>query len=342
MAYQPELGGSSSATLQHLGEVTQSLDTNHPLPEGDFLLEKAVQDIITLRGVETIAHAKVGWHYIGPADSRELTSPHPIAIIPGFGASEAVYTDLGEAFARRGKGAITFETARSQTGYSLSHLRKPGRLASQSAWAAMRGVLRSEQVLEQHGAIEKFDVFAHSWGGDKARQTALRHSERIRSMILAGAVGLEDHNTLGMVMRGPGFLFGEFAPAVMRGKLSFRSLAEVAISEAYHLGRDPVLTLREGREASKARVTKDLPHIIGDLGIPVGALLFASDKLIPPEPSRAKSIGELSLFRVFPDAKVGHLGPNIPEYTQAVADEALDMLDHINASQSALGNPQAA
>lgn len=285
---------------------------------------REVGPVIIVKGYARIADAVT--HYT-------ITEPHPddvedptgILIVNGFGGIKEAYTDLDTTFALNGRRSISFKPIRKQ-GYrgrlDIRHRVNPLKLHSQGAYAVMRA------VQEEHG-IEQFDVAGHSLGGVAGTDVARHHPNLVRSLILMGSAGLEDHNLSVMATRIPNFLKDELMPALPI--LRERHGSSTIVKEFEYLLESPSRTLTEMIAVSRADITNRV-RLVGQLGVKTAALQFNEDRLFFTENVRTKSAWAFDEFRVYPDMFAGHIAPQIDP--EGVALESLDIIKQLKNQPS--------
>lgn len=328
--FSPEGGYSSE---QHSDAKSSTIADVIPLPKAEGFLfgadtsgepklevieetSREVGPLIIVKGYARIADAVT--HYT-------ITEPHPddvedpigILIVNGFGGIKEAYTDLDTTFALNGRRSISFKPIRKQ-GFrgrlDIRHRVNPLKLHSQGAYAVMRA------VQEEHG-IEQFDVAGHSLGGVAGTDVARHHPNLVRSLILMGSAGLEDHNLAVMASRVPAFLRDELVPALPI--LRERYGSSTIVKEFEYLLESPSRTLTEMVAVSRADITNRV-RLVGQLGVMTAALQFNEDRLFFTENVRAKSAWAFDEFRVYSDMLAGHIAPQIDP--EGVALETLDII----------------
>lgn len=277
---------------------------------------REVGSLIIVKGYARIADAVT--HYT-------ITEPHPddvedptgILIVNGFGGIKEAYTDLDTTFALNGRRSISFKPIRKQ-GYKgrldIRHRVNPLKLHSQGAYAVMRAV-------QEEQGIEQFDVAGHSLGGVAGTDVARHHPNLVRSLILMGSAGLEDHNLAVMASRVPAFLRDELVPALPI--LRERHGSSTIVKEFEYLLESPSRTLTEMVAVSRADITNRV-RLVGQLGVMTAALQFNEDRLFFTENVRTKSAWAFDEFRVYSDMLAGHIAPQIDP--EGVAQETLDII----------------
>lgn len=211
----------------------------HPQHEGDFF--RIIDQFETECSTVTIGFAKIAGAETKFTNERphQLIDETPILLVPGFHGIKPGYKKLRGAIVETGRDATTYEPRLMQdllTSMDPRRLIYPEKLTSKCAYAVMR-------ALHQMYGHEKFDLAGHSMGGPIASDIALHKPEMVRSLILLGSAGLEDHNLISMAQRVSRFITKELIPAApqLRNDFDHRIVGYVI---RHSLG-NPLLTARE-------------------------------------------------------------------------------------------------
>jgi pimeloyl-ACP methyl ester carboxylesterase len=290
-------------------EAVRSFDPVQPEPVA----------IYEVSGETRIGREKISLTYRAPVNPEDITDPVPLVIAHGWGGPELAYSNLGEEVAKMRKPSITYGEGRSLgllCDLNPLHLLKVAQLSSKAAWAAMR------YVRDEFGH-SKFDAYGHSLGGETVVNVAHHKPDHVRTVIVDGSTGLDDHTLIEMIGRTGEFGKKELWPAL--GKIARGSDPRIGLHALHYIARHPARTLAEGLNAGSTNLHSRIERL-GALGIGISAIQSPNDIYFPVEAVERHSrhlFGEH--FHIRSDPESNHLAPQLdPLGTAHAIIQALD------------------
>ncbi len=175
-------------------------------------------------------------------------------------------------------------------------------------------------VRDETGHTE-FDIYGHSLGGDTAVNVASylaeqKKDEGVRSVILDGTCGAEDHDFLEMLGRTKDFGKDELWPSLW--PIARNNDSRLGAQMLFHVFRNLPRTLAEGVHAGTTDVRPRL-QMLGELGIARAAILSASDTYSPANSVERDSGHVFDKIYRREDPFSNHLAPQLDPVGTAIA-----------------------
>lgn len=288
------------------GALVPVTSINPSQTERGFFYDEQTESVPTsvYTGIGRVAGMNLAVEYTfeGPETGGQDT---PLLIFNGLAGTEGAYDEFRSEVAQRGKPAISVRPVRGD--YHLGHMLHPQKLASKAGLGVMRDVTAE-------AGYEKYDVWAHSFGGQPATELAIHRPELVRTVTLASAVGLDDHNLPKMIERLGDFARKDFLPSL--GKLA--TMPSFIRDEVEYFGRNPALTLAEALSAGSCSLHERVQRV-RELGIPVGAILYARDDFHPAEAVVRHSSHLFDARHIYRDPEARHTSPQTDPSGNAAA-----------------------
>lgn len=233
---------------------------------------------------------------------EEIIDPYPAVVAHGYFANGDAYEGFRNAIAQNGKPAATYNTSRTQqrlAGWNPKHLHKPGRLLSQSVWAAVKSVRAISQTNELELEHE-VDGVGHSWGCWSTTESARLHPGNFRTVLLNQPARLEDDSplsTVTMIRRLPRFFRDELHDVDFG----------IVVNGVFYAMQNPAKTLTEGLVVSRLRYREKVVSL-GRQGVKSAILIGLDDSLVDAERTASNSGRNVAdLFAVYTDEFADHL-----------------------------------
>lgn len=255
--------------------------------------------------------AKTRYSLEEPVDPSDVSDSVPILIVPGYGGVKPAYRRQREALVQHGRRVVTVRPIRDlgPTGaLDLRHVLSPARLHSQTVYGIAKDVERryEEPIV---------DLFGHSLGGLIAVKFAQKHPHRVRSVTLVSSAGVEDHNTLTMLLRVPKIVRHEVLSQIP----TFRTdnEAKMLLEGLHYFLANPSRTGAEALVAANCNIKKIVKELECEHGIPVSFIQPYDDNFFNHDRSvrAAKQLND----RVF-SVEGNHFAPQqVPEAVARIA-----------------------
>lgn len=261
-----------------------------------------------------------------------ILDPHPAVYAHGYFGFKAAYSKLRNATARNGKVAVTYHPPRTQNilaSIDRKHF-SPQRLLVQAVIGAMRG---TERKLEELGIeYSEFDLSGHSMGGRSATEAALLNKDKVRTVTLNEAAGLEDHDLLMMLSRLPLFMKKELVPAIVKNEFGRERTNDIVRQSAYYMLRNPYRTLLEGIIVANCDIREKVKNL-GEFGIKTAILVGQADTLISADRTIAKSQGVADIIASYDALEANHIWPQTHSLETALTHHKILAKLHQDTSQ---------
>lgn len=304
--------------LRHISSSRHQSNESEHEPEWDVAFD-------TKQRVVPLKHAgmTIRMAYTEPRDTEEHLDKPTIVIKHGFGAARPAYHAYARALAAQGNRVVHYGMPRAIRADVQYHPRYLSDILTIHS-RALSGVAQ-ESIQSNPDGPDRVRVIGHSMGGIVVGKFIAHQPELVESAILLGSTGLHPHSFKEMALRGAGALSQEIIPYAKTVALSDK--VALGLHSAWHLGRNPLLLLREGHHAATGDALQNVATA-RKAGVPVGAIWMNQDTFFPMneiyETTRAQFDATLTVTG-------NHLKPQ--QFAKEAAEEALQLFAALEPQQ---------
>lgn len=258
-----------------------------------------------------------------PVDTTEHLHKPTIVIKHGFGASRPTYNAYARALAADGNRVMHYgmpRTIRPDIQYHPRYLSDVLSIHSRAL-----GGVATEAIRSNPDGPENVRVIGHSMGGIAVAKFIAHRPETISSAILLGSTGLHPHSFKEMALRGAAAIPGEILPYIKT--VARADMLGMGIHSAWHIGRNPLLLLREGHQAATGDAIQNVAHA-RRANVPVGALWMNQDTFFPMSEIFETTKAQFDATSI---VNGNHLKPQ--QYADEAATETLHLFETLEARQ---------
>lgn len=245
-----------------------------------------------------------------PATIHDTT---PIVWGQGYLGAQLFYEPARHATTQYNRTSVSIGRAGRQTPLAMlskNHFLKPHTVTQQSPGA----------ILKELDA-DFVDIAAHSMGGPISMETALRHPDQVRTLVLLGSAGLTGHGIPDLASKMPS--------AVQEVRRNMSGLVEKfgaagAMAIARYFYGNPIRPIAEAMYVARADIRAKIP-IVRDLGVKVVVVAFAEDCFFDAKRMRDEVGDDVDLFIDLEADLAGHIAPLLqPNLVAAAVKTSID------------------